>query len=274
MRAPLSADPEPEAVPALLDAVDAATRRLQEAVAGLSDEELRAPSQLPGWSRAVVLAHLRHVARASVRVVDEALAGKPTAFYPGGREERQASLVVAGDEPLAPLVTDLFECSATLAARWRQMSDDEWRVELREPRFGLMRLSRLLPLRFTEVEVHGVDLGLDGLTAWSDDFVRLALPLRIAWLPNHARTMPSADLNVSGRWLLQGGSAAWLVSTSGSLASASQVELADELGVDSAVAGSDRDLLGFVLGRVPVESLTVTGDEALAHAFKKAFPGP
>jgi maleylpyruvate isomerase len=303
MRAPLAADPEPEAVPALLDAVDTATRRLESAVVGLSDAELRAPSLLPGWSRAVVVTHLRHVAGASLRMVNEALAGQPTAFYPGGRAERQASLVVPDDEPLAPVVAELFERSAELSARWRTLSDDEWTTELREPRFGMMRLSRLVPLRWTEVEVHTVDLGLGvggpagalatsgsngvngtdaaaagghgRLDQWSDDFVRLGLPLRIAWLPNHSRTMPTADLSVSGRWLLQGDGAAWLVSTAGSLASASQLPSADEVGaVDCVIAGPDRTLLGFILGRVPIESLTVTGDVSLAHKFTRAFPGP
>lgn len=275
MRAPLHADPEPEAMPALLDAVDAATQRLEAVVTGLTDDELRAPSLLPGWSRATVLTHLRHVAGASLRVVDEALTNQPTAIYPGGREEREASLVVPDDEPLAPMVAELFERSVKLMDRWRGMSDDEWRAELREPRFGLLRLSRLVPLRLSEVEVHAVDLGLPGLDAWSDEFVRLSLPLRVAWLPNHSRTMPIADLGVGGRWLLQGESAAWLVSTSGGLASASQVDASDEMGgVDCCIAGSDRALLGFVLGRVPVEALTVSGDEHQARAFKRAFPGP
>ena len=304
MRAPLAADPEPEAVPALLDAVDTATRRLESAVVGLSDDELRAPSRLPGWSRAVIVTHLRHVAGASLRMINESLSGHPTAFYPGGRTEREASLVVPDDEPLAPVVAELFERSAELSARCRTLSDDEWTTELREPRFGMMRLSRLVPLRWSEIEVHTVDLGLhvggparaaaasgpngangtNGAAAvteharldqWSDDYVRLGLPLRIAWLPNHSRTMPTADLSVNGRWLLQGDSAVWLVSTAGSLASASQIPSADEIGaVDCVIAGSDRALLGFVLGRVPIESLTVTGDEALAHKFTRAFPGP
>jgi maleylpyruvate isomerase len=275
MRAPLHADPEPEAVPAFLSAVDAATERLRSVLEPLPDDELRAPSRLPGWSRATVLAHLRHVAGASVRVVDEALAGQPTAFYPGGREEREASLVVPDDQPLRALVDELFEASDRLAERWQAMSADDWRTDLREPRFGLMRLSRLAPLRLSEVELHSVDLGLDSLTEWSDEAVELLLPLRIAWLPNHARTLPTADMSVNGRWLLQGDARAWLISTAGSLASASQVDSSEELGsVDCAIAGSDRQILGFVLGRTPVDELMTYGDDKQAASFKAAFPGP
>jgi uncharacterized protein (TIGR03083 family) len=268
-------DLDAAAVVPVLDAVDVATGRLRAALDAVDDDALAAPSRLEGWSRTTILAHLRYHALASARLTDNALAGRPAAFYPGGAPEREESLLLGEDETLADVVADLFDWSEQLAQQWRELSDDDWETELREPRFGRMRLTRVAALRLTEVEVHGVDLGLDGLDAWSDQFVETCLPLRIAWLPNHSRGLPSADRTVNGRWLLRSDtSKAWLVSASGTLASAGAKDnIADDT-VDCIITGTERQLLGLVLGRTPIEALQVSGNEALAHNFKSAFPGP
>lgn len=271
----LTTDPDPAAVVPVLDALDEATERLRQAVTGLPEDELLAPSLLEGWARLTVLAHLRAGAQASARLTDEALAGRPTAFYPGGAAERERSLLPREGESPAALVTDLLEASDGLAEGWRALDEDGWAVELREPRLGRMRLTRVAALRLTEVEVHAVDLGLAEPTAWSDRFVELCLPLRIAWLPAHARALPWADRSVNGRWLLRADTGTtWLVSASGGLASAAAKADIAEGSVDCVIEGTERELLGLLLGRVPPEALRVSGDVALAHAFTAAFPGP
>lgn len=272
----LSNEVDPGAVAPVLDALDAATDRLRSAVTGLADAELVAPSQLEGWSRLTVLAHLRAGAAASLRLTDDVLAGRPAAFYPEGAPERERSLQPREGESAGDLVADLFETSDRLARRWRELSEDDWAVELREAKLGRMRLSRLAALRLTEVEVHGVDLGLDALPAWSDPFVEICLPLRVAWLPQHARALPHADRSINGRWLLRAADAGttWLVSAAGGLASAGLKTDIAEGAVDCVIEGSERDLLGLLLGRVGIDALTLSGDEALARSFKAAFPGP
>jgi uncharacterized protein (TIGR03083 family) len=262
-------------IPVVLDALDAATGRLRTAVDAADAAELAEPSRLDGWSRLTVLAHLRYGALASARLTDDALAGRPAAFYPGGAPEREASLQLGDDETPQELVADLFAQSGSLARQWRELSDADWDTELREPRLGRMRLSRVVALRLSEVEVHGVDLGFDGLDEWSDGFVEICLPLRIAWLPNHSRALPAADRTVNGRWLLRADTGrTWLVSASGTLASAAPKERIADDTVDCVISGTERQLLGLVLGRTPADALHITGDEPLAHAFKSAFPGP
>lgn len=258
-----------------LDALDAATDRLRAVLDGAGEDALQEPSLLEGWSRTTLLAHLRYGAVASARLTEDALAGRPAAFYPGGATEREESLRPGEDESVTELVADLFTQSDRLAEQWRQLDDADWEVELREPRLGRMRLTRAVALRLTEVEVHGVDLGLDGLDEWSDRFVEVCLPLRIAWLPNHARNLPEADRTVSGRWLLRSDTGrTWLVSASGALASAGPKDTIHEASVDCVITGTERQLMGLVLGRTPVDALEVSGDEAKARAFKAAFPGP
>src|ERR1700733_9187275 len=52
-------DADPAAAAAeLTDAVAAATQRLHDTATALSDEQVRAPSVLPGWSRGHVLTHI------------------------------------------------------------------------------------------------------------------------------------------------------------------------------------------------------------------------
>jgi hypothetical protein len=46
-----------------------------------------------------------------------------------------------------------------------------------------MPIHRLLVMRLTEVEVYSIDLGMPGLGPWSDLFVDVIVPLRVAWLP-------------------------------------------------------------------------------------------
>ena len=56
------------------------------------------------------------------------------------------------------------------------------------PDLGTRSLFELAVLRLTEVEVHGTDLDI-GLPDWSDEFVRVALPMRMERL----RTRPIRD---------------------------------------------------------------------------------
>lgn len=268
-------DLEPGAIEPVLDALDDATDRLQAVVADVPEAELEAPSLLDGWSRLTVLAHLRAGAVASARLTEDALAGRPAAFYPGGAPERERSLQPREGESPAALVADLFAASDRLSQQWRGLGEDGWAVELREPKLGRMRLTRIVALRLTEVEVHGIDLGLDRLTDWSERFVQLCLPLRIGWLPAHARALPSADRSVNGRWLLRSDTGStWLVSAAGGLASAAAKNDILDSQVDCVIEGTERELLALTLGRIPVENLRISGNETLARSFNSAFPGP
>ncbi len=89
---------------------------------------------------------------------------------------------------------------------WRLVGDDAWETLVVEPAgnpvLGTLPLHRVTPMRWTEVEVHGTDLGL-GLSDWSEDFVTVALPMRLAWLNTRRTNHRAVDESVQGAWLLE-----------------------------------------------------------------------
>jgi hypothetical protein len=157
------------------------TTALIDALTRLGEAGLLDASLLPGWSRLTIACHLRYGARALAWVTDDAVAGRPTSFYPRGRaEQRPATLVPEPGESPADVVASLQDASAALHERWRGVTD--WTVAVTEPDdnrdLGPVSLGRLALVRLTEVEVHGTDVAI-GLGPWSHVFVREALPMRL-----------------------------------------------------------------------------------------------
>lgn len=110
--------------------------------------------------------------------------------------------------------------------------------------------------------------------SWPAGFVGACRPLRIAWLGPHHRSRPEADLEVRGRWLPRAADLerAWVVEASGRTARC-RATAPDER-ADAVLTGAAANLLAFLLGRAPSRPLELAGDEDLARAFKRAFPGP
>jgi hypothetical protein len=226
------------------------------------------PSALDGWSRLMVLAHLRYVASAMRRITTAALVGRSEPMYPGGRANlRPKTIVPATGESADALVSSLNDETTMLDDLWQSLSIPDWQRRIDEPDHGTMPLSKLLVLRLTETEVHGSDLALAALGPWDELFVEATLPLRLAWLDR-----PDTDHSVVGSWMLSDGAEQWLV-------------VAEEGGVrayhaaadscaDCRLSASRRDLLALLLGRPTVGTIEVSGDVDLANAFKRVFPGP
>lgn len=117
-------------------------------------------------------------------MTDDALAGRPTAYYPEGRAaQRPGTLQPASDEAVAAVVDDLEDAGSVLLARWSALDEAAWTTVVREPAdnpdLGPLTVEHLAVLRLTEVEVHATDLDI-GLPDWSDVLVELAVPRRLA----------------------------------------------------------------------------------------------
>jgi maleylpyruvate isomerase len=261
-------------------ASEAATRtaRLLEVLRGLPEGAWSAPSRLPGWSRLIVACHLRYGAAALLRMTDDALAGRPTAYYPAGRAvERPGTLQPAPGEAVAGVLASWREAAAALDRRWAAVSAEAWSCPVVEPPdnpdLGTVPLHRLALARLTEVEVHGTDLDV-GLEGWSDVLVRVGLPTRLAWLETRRTNHREVDAGVQGSWLLvatDGVIPPWRLAVEGSTVTSRP---ADGAAGDATVEGTGRDLLALLLGRPPVAPLRWSGDADLATAFGRAFPGP
>lgn len=256
----------------------ASTARVVQALSGLDEPGLLAPSHLEGWSRLTIACHLRYGAEALLRLTQATLAGEPAAYYPEGRErQRPGTLHPRPGETPPEVVTAVAARSDELHAVWASLPEDAWELELTEPEgkrdLGPLPLAHLALLRLTEVEVHGSDLDL-GLDDWSDTFVTAVLPFRLEWLNTRRANHRDFDDHLEGSWLL--------VARDGptyhvAVAGAEVVSRPIDAAVPSATAvieGRSRDLLALLLGRSPPVPLRVTGDAEFALAFGRAFPGP
>jgi uncharacterized protein (TIGR03083 family) len=247
--------------------IEQTTTTMVGTLARLTDDELLAPSALPGWTRLTITCHLRYGGRALSWMTDDTVAGRPTSFYPSGRAaQRPATLEPEHGESPLDVVTSLRKLSEALHERWRGVND--WAQEVREPDgnadLGRVTLARLALLRLTEVEVHSTDLDI-GLGPWSELFVREALPMRLAWLPTRRTNHRPFPADVRRSWLLvpTDGGPTTLLTVDGTGVS-SRPSMPDAK-ADVVIEAPSRELLALLLGRSELPA---------AAEFNRAFPGP
>ncbi len=144
-------------VTSTLALTDTSTARLLAVVDALSDDECRAPSRLPGWSRGHVVTHLARNADGLGNLLTWASTGVVTPMY-ASPEAREGDVEAGADRPAPTLAADLRDASARLrdlatsldAAAWSTVL--EWRAGARRP------ASDVPAARLTEVVLHGDDL--------------------------------------------------------------------------------------------------------------------
>jgi maleylpyruvate isomerase len=85
----------------------AAHARLMATVADVTDEQVRSPSRLPGWTIGHVLTHLARNADGHSRRLDGALRGADVPRYPGGSAQRDSEIDAGAPRPAADIITDL-----------------------------------------------------------------------------------------------------------------------------------------------------------------------
>jgi len=264
-------------VGAVIDAVAARTAAVVAALERLDEDELRAPSTLPDWSRLTVACHLRFGAEGFLRLTRSAITGEPAAFYPEGRErQRPSTLVPSPGERPHDVVHSLAEHSATLHATWESFDTSRWEHRVIEPDdnrdLGPLPVAVIPLLRLTEVEVHGSDLDV-GLDDWSTTFVSEALPFRLGWLSARRSNHREVDNTLVGSWLLRASDGpAYLVSVSGDGVESHPAER--DTPATAVIDGTSRDLLAQLLGRPLREPLEISGDRDFGASFSRAFPGP
>ncbi|HEX4864754.1 MAG TPA: maleylpyruvate isomerase N-terminal domain-containing protein, partial [Acidimicrobiales bacterium] len=169
---------------ATIDGCRVAHRSLRVTLGKLDDETARAPSRLPGWSVGHLLTHLARNADSHVRMLEGALAGEHLEQYPGGRPERDADIEAGAARPAFALVDDLVVAFARLEDTWDRMTPEAW--DGHGVSAGQMRPCRNLPfMRWREVEVHHVDLGMGyEVENWPQAYLGIELPLALARLPH------------------------------------------------------------------------------------------
>jgi maleylpyruvate isomerase len=147
-------------IEAALWSVHDATERVSVVVAGLTDDDSRAASRLPGWSRAHVITHLARNADGIRNMVEGAIAGEARDMYPDGADGRAAAIDAGADRPARELVADYTRASGALEDAWRRMPDDGWDRLGVTLAYGPTAMRRMVWGRRRELLVHLVDLDL------------------------------------------------------------------------------------------------------------------
>jgi maleylpyruvate isomerase len=160
----------------LSDQIDDATQRLLGSARVIAEPDLRAPSLLPGWTRAQVLAHVARGADAMRDLLAGARSRQDRTGYRSaqarGEEIEQTARQSAKD-----LMADLAASAMALRTVARQLPDDAWRVRVRVLSSRRFAAAELLTRRLVEVELHHADLGTGyGPADWPASFTELDLP--------------------------------------------------------------------------------------------------
>src|SRR6266516_7719364 len=99
----------------LSDQIDHATQRLLGTARVIAEPDLRAPSRLPGWTRAHVLAHLARGADAMRYLLIRARSGEDRPAY-ASEQERAAAIEHTAGQGAKELVADLAASAMALRA--------------------------------------------------------------------------------------------------------------------------------------------------------------
>jgi maleylpyruvate isomerase len=139
--------------------IDEATGRLEATAAVVTDDQARAPSLLPGWSRGHVLTHLARNADGLRNLLIWARTGVETPMYagPGAREEQ---IEAGAGRPAAELAADLDASAAAFAREAAGLPAGSWNTTVGGVDGPAHPAWFVLVRRLREAEIHHVDLGL------------------------------------------------------------------------------------------------------------------
>ncbi len=155
----------------LRERVDAATGRMLATAAELTDEQARAASPLPGWSRGHVLTHIARNADGLRNLLVWAHTGVVTPQYRDA-QARNDEIEAGSGRAARELAADAAESAARFAAQAGLLTGDGWQVMVRGLNGPEHPAWVVLWRRLGEVEFHHVDLDAGYRPAdWPDWFV-------------------------------------------------------------------------------------------------------
>jgi maleylpyruvate isomerase len=135
----------------------AGTEYFARAVAALPDDALRAPSALPGWTRAHVVAHVARNSEALTRLATWARTGIEMPMYPS-REHRAAEIETSAKAPAGVLRAELRTTAEALDAALAALDATTWQAQVRSALGRPIPAAEIPWMRVREVWLHAVDL--------------------------------------------------------------------------------------------------------------------
>ena len=197
-------------------ALPEASQRLVRTVDGFHGEDWTAPSLLPGWTRAHVVAHLGLNAAAMSRALRGLVAADdedaPRTMYDSDEQRADDIALLAAQDP-SELRATLMAETTMLQESLDAIPPDQWeaRVE-RTPGGRSMRAGSFAGMRWRELEIHHADLDAGYSRAdWTTAFAEHLLDAMTKRLrPEHAFEVKPLDS--SRTWVLgDGGEAEYAV---------------------------------------------------------------
>ncbi|WP_345382552.1 maleylpyruvate isomerase family mycothiol-dependent enzyme [Pseudonocardia yuanmonensis] len=136
----------------------AGTEHLLAVVEGIPDDGLTAPSALPGWNRAHVVAHVARNAEALVRLATWARTGTETPMYPSA-EARAADIEETSRRAPEVLRAELASTAHELDEALGALTAEQWGATIRDSHGREIPATEIPFMRIREVWVHAADLG-------------------------------------------------------------------------------------------------------------------
>ncbi|MEV0528705.1 maleylpyruvate isomerase family mycothiol-dependent enzyme [Streptomyces sp. NPDC050439] len=183
-------DDEEDSIATLLPLLRTCVDRLLATAAALSDQDVRAPSLLPDWTRAHVLTHLARSADSRTRLLTSARTGADLPQYTSD-DQREREI----EEGAGRLAGALFDDMDAALRRFLCAADDHphdaWDVPVRWLGAGLRPVRRAVGSMLREVEVHHTDLATGHQPAhWPALFTARELDTTTAKLRTNPHTPP------------------------------------------------------------------------------------
>lgn len=152
----------------ILAALHTAAEGIHSELGGLSEDSIAAASELPGWTRGHVLAHIAGIADALARQAELARRGEQADLYDGGMPARDAGIEAGAGAAAAVHRARTGAAVDRAIAAFESLGPSEWDAPVRF-RQGVVRDAALALWR--ELVIHRSDLGT-GCTQqeWNEDF--------------------------------------------------------------------------------------------------------
>lgn len=235
----------PHSVNVVIGQIEEATSRVLATAAGLTDDQARAESLLPGWSRGHVLTHIARNADGLRNLLTWAATGVETPQYPS-LQARAEQIEAGSGRPAAELAADVAASARSFIAQARDVPDAAWQAEVRASRGKPHPAWFTLHRRLFEVEIHHYDLAA-GYTSsdWPRWFVADQLYRMTGELAGNPKT-PAAlltDSQTGRQYLLRP------AVESGHDADARPSSETDQASPELAITGDGHLLLAWLLGR-------------------------
>ncbi|WP_323961376.1 maleylpyruvate isomerase family mycothiol-dependent enzyme [Arthrobacter sp. JZ12] len=249
MNLPISSAPQD-----LAERLSSAGRSLLSTAADLDRDSLAAPSALPDWSRAHVVAHVEGVARALQRQIEYAARGERIEFYDGGYEGRVRDIELRAQRPAEEQLSNLVQAVDQVVESFAGLAPDGWegRISYRD---GTVRDGGLALWR--ELTIHATDLDAGHTPLdWDPDFCDHLIGFLTARVPD-GTALELQPLGEQPRTLTTGTGDAGAGDPGAADAGQSDPGQNDTVRT-VVVAGRLQDMAAWMAGRTPVGSLDAT----------------